>query len=185
MKRVHLTQPQKPHLYKKNMLFFIKGYFTIYNQVYLNLYLRLEALGCILPDMGANGQRLRPHKSIGPRFDAYLRDHHPNLRNEFIEVSFIDENGLLDSDGKGNYQYSNIVLPTYTNYFENVWLPENAVEYFEARHPNAIGYLPELITVSEDLPTTLNGSRFNAVRAAEAQHEAKIREVLRNRKETS
>ena len=123
-----ITAP-KPHVYVRNMKSIFKGHFTSYSQLYLNFYLKIEAMGYKIPEVGIDNQRLRPHRHLDATFLVTLNHYHPNLFNECIRVQFVDEEYC---DCETDRQYSNDLLLFFMRCYEH-WLEHKAKEYFQEK----------------------------------------------------
>lgn len=52
--------------YMENFDHVSKGYFSVINQLYINLYARLEHAGYQIPNKAIDGKKMRPDVSVGP-----------------------------------------------------------------------------------------------------------------------
>lgn len=144
-----ITTP-KPHVYVRNMRSIFKGHFTSYSQLYLNFYLKIEAMGYKIPEVGIDNQRIRPHKDLDASFLVNMIHYHRDLFNECIRVQFVDEEYWLCETDR---QYSNKLLPFFMQCYEH-WLKHKAKEYFREKDPNVLEYLPKLLLeYSDDNPS--------------------------------
>jgi hypothetical protein len=111
-------------------------YFSMLDELYLRLMAPLETMGYIIPD------DLMPDISMGKMFSGWLREkgyepsEFPTYKHEF-------------KDGKRRVVdarlYPNEILTDFRNYFQNIWLKEKAIKYFEKREPNILPFLEKLI----------------------------------------
>lgn len=132
-----LKSPELPyHLkrYMANMHNVPYGYFSMLNEVTLNLIGPLEQLGYTV-----SSSQL-PDGSLGKMFSQYLRgignpvDEYPKYPHSY-------------EDGRVFYvrAYPNDLLGTLREYFVEVWLKERAYNYFAERDPKALPYLQEFL----------------------------------------
>lgn len=107
-------------------------HFSMLNEIYLNLFAPLEENGIIPPD------KMMPDISTGRMFSDFLRqkgidpDRFPNYQHEFVDSSRSSVQARL---------YPIEHLADFRRYFNEVWLPERAQEYFKERFPRALPYL--------------------------------------------
>ncbi len=118
------------------------GYFSVIQEMYNTIYIRLEAEGYIMPDATLDGTELRPDVSIGRGFANYLRDYYPSLKTHFKTYKHHFLNGVI-VDAR---QYPDEHLVLFREYALNVWLPEKGMDYFKDRDPKALDYLPRLLS---------------------------------------
>ena len=106
------------------------------NEIYLNLVAVLEDNGVILPD------KMMPDISTGRMFSDFLRqkainpDSFPYYEHEFT-----------DGSGKPTVRarlYPIELLADFRKYFNEVWLPEKAQDYFRGRFPKALPFLSRI-----------------------------------------
>ena len=175
MNSVSVILPQEPHIYVRNMKWIMPDRFTVYQQLYLHLYLRCEALGNSIPNMGDRGRRLRPHKSVGHAFDKYLSQAHPDLHGEFIKVPFFEVDGSIDNDHNGDFQYANSLLLTFMHWFYHNWLPNQASSYFKNRNSTFLLYLSDLVMPAEEIYQ----QAISTSEIRKEQIQQKVNEVIR------
>ena len=101
----------------------------------INLIGPMEARGYVLPE------NMLPDISEGRMFCKFLRDEH-NLNTDALPTYRHDF-----EDGRVVYPkaYPNYLLPAFRAHFFEVWMPQKALTYFEAKDPLALEYLPYLL----------------------------------------
>lgn len=129
------------YLFYNNMKRLRKGCFVVGNELITRLYLRVQAEGYKIPNIGRNGSRIRPDISVAYHFHKYLLSHKIDVFNKFSKDFFTDVNG----EEFFVRHYSNELLPNFVAFFEKIWLVEHAEEYFRERDPNTMEYLKKLI----------------------------------------
>ncbi len=113
-------------------------YFSMLNEIYLNLFAPLEDAGVIPPD------KMMPDISTGRMFSDFLRKKgidpgsFPTYQHEFVDKSRMPVQARL---------YPIDLLPEFRRYFNEVWLPNRAEGYFETRFPKALPFLPGLVSL--------------------------------------
>ncbi len=111
-------------------------YFSMLNEIYLNLLAPLEDYGIIPPDS------MMPDISTGRMFSAFLRrrgispEQFPTYEHEFADSSRMPVQARL---------YPVEHLPDFRKYFHGVWLPERAEAYFADRLPQAVPVLGTIL----------------------------------------
>ncbi len=111
-------------------------HFSMLNEIYLNLLAPLEDSGIIPPDS------MMPDISTGRMFSDFLRrngidpDQFSYYMHEFADSSRTPVRARL---------YPVEYLPDFRKYFNDVWLPERALEYFKERLPKALPHLRRLL----------------------------------------
>jgi hypothetical protein len=118
-----------------------KGYFSVLSELFIRLYGRFEQEGYILPSRALNGKEMRPDISVANYFDEYLKEKHPEQRNNYKIYKHRLPNGR-EIEAR---QYPNKLLPIFIDFIDAVWLPNYAYNYFKNRDTNALVYLPKLI----------------------------------------
>ena len=103
-------------------------HFSMLNEIYLNLLAPLEDYGVIPPD------RMMPDISTGRMFSGFLRQRgiDPNAFPKYLHEFADDSRPTVEAR-----LYPIEYLPAFRRYFNEVWLPEKAEEYFAARFPKA------------------------------------------------
>lgn len=112
------------------------GHFSILTELTLCLIAPMEALGYRLPET------LWPDISSGKMFARFLRDEHGLDTDKLPTYLHVFEDGRQPVRAKA---YPDELLHHFRAHFRNVWLPERAAEYFSARDPVALQYLPRLL----------------------------------------
>lgn len=128
--------------YMENFDHVRKGYFSVINQLYIDLYARLEHAGYQIPNKAVDGKKMRPDVSVGKGFSAYLKAKYPDQADNYKYYSHSFPDIGLDFDAR---QYPNSMLPIFIEYVEDVWIPNYAHGYFKARDLKALDYLPKLL----------------------------------------
>ena len=111
-------------------------HFSMLNEIYLNLFATLEDYGVIPPD------KMMPDISTGRMFSGFLRskginpEQFPTYEHEFADESRPTVYARL---------YPIEYLPEFRRYFNEVWLPMRAEEYFSVRFPKALPFLPKIL----------------------------------------
>jgi len=118
-----------------------KGYFSVISELYIRLYGRFWGIGYEIPDKAFDGKEMRPDNSVGRLFAKYLRDHHPEISEDYKKYLHIFPNGF-EVDVR---QYRNNLLPLFIEYVDDHWMPNRAHGYFKTRDPLALDYLPKLL----------------------------------------
>lgn len=122
------------------------GYFSVINELVIRLWGRLEQAGHVMADKTINGTELRPDVSVGRGFSDWLKKNHPTVCNTFSY--YIHSTPQCDVDAR---QYPRTMLPLFLEYVDDVWIPEQAENYFNSRDPAALPYLQKLLP-SPDKP---------------------------------
>lgn len=117
------------------------GYFSVISELFIRLYGRMEQIGYVLPDKGAQGKEIRPDISVGRLFSDYLKRNHPELLEKRSYYSHL----LPDGKEVDAFQYPSDILPIFIDYVDRVWLFERAEGYLGDRDPKALEYLPKLL----------------------------------------
>ena len=122
-----------------------KGYFSVISELFVRLYGRFEHIGYQIPNKAFNGKEIRPDVSVGKFFAKYLREHHPELSNDYKMYNHKFQNGT-EVEAR---QYKNDLLPIFINFIDEKWMMNNAQNYFKERDPIALDYLPRLLGVGK------------------------------------
>lgn len=110
-------------------------HFSMLNELIFNLVAPMESDGYILPEV------MMPDISTGRMFCKWLRDQgyepddFPTYTHDFEDGRSIP----------GVKLYPNEVLAAFRKYFNETWLPEKSIPYFEPRDKEALKYLPKLL----------------------------------------
>ena len=85
---------------------------------------------------------IMPDISVGKMFSNYLKKVDSEHKDswEYYDHSFDD--GRPDQQAR---KYTIEALPLFRKYVIEVWIPENAQNYFKERDPVALDYLPKLL----------------------------------------
>ena len=118
-----------------------KGYFSVLSELFIRLYGRFEHEGYTLPSRALNGKEMRPDISVANYFDEYLKEKHPEKRDNYKIYKHRLPNGR-EIEAR---QYPNYLLPVFIDFIDAVWLPNYAYNYFKSRDVKALAYLPKLI----------------------------------------
>jgi prophage antirepressor-like protein len=142
-----IDRREVPNFYKRYQLNWQKishGYFSVINELVVVLGSELEKYGYIIPDKAIDGRGMYPDISVGKTFSQYLQKiKHPNADNfEHYDHEF--------SDGRQPCKarmYSLDLLPAFRRFVIEEWIPKYGENYFKARDPKALDYLPKLLPV--------------------------------------
>ncbi|MDQ1077980.1 KilA-N domain-containing protein [Pseudoroseomonas cervicalis] len=113
-----------------------RGHFSILNELATLLIAPMEMDGYTLPE------KLWPDISEGKMFARHMLDTH-GLKAEdcqMYEHTFIDGRRSVQARA-----YPDEFLGDFRNHFNQVWLPQRALQYFKERDPLAIPYLLKLL----------------------------------------
>ena len=131
--RVSGNMPSHVRRYVANMSRIPSDHFSMLNELVFSLVAPLEQQGYTLPD------RMMPDISTGRMFSDFLRRHDinvdafPTYRHEFT-----DESGRRDVSAR---LYPNKYLGAFRDFFNNEWLPRQALGYFKKKDPKALPFL--------------------------------------------
>jgi prophage antirepressor-like protein len=131
--------------YMENFDHVSKGYFSVINQLYIDLYARLEHAGYQIPNKAIDGKKMRPDVSVGKGFASYLDLKYPKLCDNYKYYSHTFSDIGRDFDAR---QYPNSMLHIFIEYIDDVWIPKYAMDYFKQRDLKALDYLPKLLRAS-------------------------------------
>ncbi|MBQ4819707.1 Bro-N domain-containing protein [Aquimarina sp. MMG016] len=118
------------------------GYFSVLSELFIRLYGRFEQKGYILPSKALDGKEMRPDISASFHFEKYLEERYPQYNKEYKTYPHRLPDGRIIEVK----QYHNHLLPVFIEFIDKQWLQKYAKEYFEKRDPNALQYLPKLIS---------------------------------------
>ena len=133
--KAHPWMPVHVQRYLKNSRKVPYGYFSMLNEIYLNLLAPLEEYGVVLPD------RMMPDISTGQMFSGFLRSkgiatgEFPSYDHEFVDSKRPTVQARL---------YPIEHLADFKRYFNEVWLPDRAPNYFAEREPKVLPYLSKI-----------------------------------------
>jgi len=137
----------KPHLTKciQRMLINVNGvnsgYFSVIQEMFQAIHLKLESLGYTIPDSALDGTELRPDVSVGLCFANFLKNYYPTLNTLHKKYTHYFLSGITVEAR----QYPDELLPLFREFANNVWIPGKAHNYFKDRDPKALDYLPKLL----------------------------------------
>lgn len=137
-----LERPDFIIRYMENFDHVSKGHFSVINQLYINLYARLEHAGYQIPNRSIDGKKMRPDVSVGLSFASYLKDKHPDLSENYTYYNHSFSDIGKDFDAR---QYPNSMLHIFIAFIDDVWIPNHAQQYFKKRDLKALDYLPKLL----------------------------------------
>ena len=128
--------PEHVRRFLKNRAKIPHTHFSMLNEIYLNLFATLEDYGVIPPD------KIMPDISTGLMFSGFLRRQGINP-NDFptYQHEFADDSGRPDVPAR---LYPIDLLPAFRRYFNEVWLPTRAADYFADKFPKALPFLPSI-----------------------------------------
>lgn len=112
-------------------------HFSILNEMIFGLIAPLESEGYTLPE------KLMPDISEGKMFCKWLREGKGIEPNNFPTYKHIFEDGRI-VDAK---LYPNELLAEFRLHFNEVWIPQRAVTYFQERDIKALPYLPKALGI--------------------------------------
>jgi len=119
-------------------------HFSVINELTVRLWGRLELLGHTMADKAPDGKQIRPDNSVGKMFASYLREHHPQIANNFGYY----QHATPEWEGAAR-EYPNEILPIFIKFVDEVWIPNHSAAYFNRRDPAALPYLPRLLPASK------------------------------------
>jgi len=140
-----LERPDFIIRYMENFDHVSKGHFSVINQLYINLYARLEHAWYQIPNKAIDGKKMRPDVSVGKGFACYLKEKYPELADNYKYYSHTFSDINMDFDAR---QYPNSMLHIFIEYVDDVWIPKYAQAYFKQRDLKALDYLPKLLRAS-------------------------------------
>lgn len=129
--------------YKDNYHKLPKNYFSVISEMYARLYMELEKVGYSIPDKSENGTQMMPDISVGRGFAAFLKRN----KSEFYNTAKTYRHTFPDGREVDANMYHIDALPMFIRYINEDWIPNRATEYFKARDPIALDYLPKLLGV--------------------------------------
>lgn len=112
-------------------------HFSILNEIIFGLIAPLESEGYTLPE------KLMPDISEGRMFCKWLREEKKADPNNFPTYKHTFEDGRI-VDAK---LYPNELLAEFRSHFNNVWIPQRAVTYFQEKDIKALPYLPKALGI--------------------------------------
>lgn len=129
--------------YKENYHKLPRDYFSVISEMYARLYMELEKVGYVIPDMGEHGKQMMPDISVGRGFANFLKRH----KSEFYNTAKTYRHTFPDGREVDANMYHIDALPMFIRYINEEWIPNHAMEYFKKRDPVALDYLPKLLGV--------------------------------------
>ena len=140
--KTHPYMPVHVQRFLKNRAKIPHTHFSMLNEIYLNLFAVLEDYGVIPPD------KIMPDISTGRMFSGFLRSKGIDP-NQFPEYEHEFANDLRRSVRARLYPIEH--LADFRHYFNEVWLPKHAKEYFADRFPKALPHLPKLSALPDPM----------------------------------
>ena len=137
---VRSFMPLHVRRFLKNRSKILHTHFSMLNEIYLNLVAPLEDCGIILPE------RMTPDISTGRMFSDFLRkkgidpEQFPSYDHEFLD-------GTRPTVVARLYPIEHLVA--FRKYFNEVWLPQKAKNYFGERFPKALPFLPQILPLPD------------------------------------
>lgn len=129
------TLPYHVERYMANRSEIPHTHFSMLNEMMFGFVGQMEKDGYTLPE------RLVPDISMGRMFCKWLReekgidtDDLPTYKHKYQDGRVVDAK-----------LYPNSVLADFRQHFHEVWLPKNAVKYFESKDPKALPFLQKLL----------------------------------------
>ncbi|EKT3967386.1 Bro-N domain-containing protein [Flavobacterium psychrophilum] len=141
-----IDRAQVPNFYKRYLgnihKIELHKYFSVVSELFTILYSELENVGYTIPNKADDGKMIMPDISVGKMFSNYLKKVDSVHKDswEYYDHSFDD--GRPDQPAR---KYTIEALPLFRKYVIEVWIPENAQNYFKERDPLALDYLPKLL----------------------------------------
>lgn len=141
-----IDRAQVPNFYKRYLgnihKIELHKYFSVVSELFTILYSELENVGYTIPNKADDGKMIMPDISVGRMFSNYLKKVDSAHKDswEYYDHSFDD--GRPDQPAR---KYTIEALPLFRKYVIEVWIPENAQNYFKERDPLALDYLPKLL----------------------------------------
>ena len=141
-----IDRTQVPNFYKRYLgnihKIELHKYFSVVSELFTILYSELENVGYTIPNKAEDGKMIMPDISVGKMFSNYLKKVDSEHKDswEYYDHSFDD--GRPDQQAR---KYTIEALPLFRKYVIEVWIPENAQNYFKERDPVAFDYLPKLL----------------------------------------
>ncbi|ELY2010912.1 Bro-N domain-containing protein [Flavobacterium psychrophilum] len=141
-----IDRAQVPNFYKRYLgnihKIELHKYFSVVSELFTILYSELENVGYTIPNKADDGKMIMPDISVGRMFSNYLKKVDSVHKDswEYYDHSFDD--GRPDQPAR---KYTIEALPLFRKYVIEVWIPENAQNYFKERDPLALDYLPKLL----------------------------------------
>lgn len=118
-----------------------KGYFSVLGELQVRLYGEFEFAGHIIEEYAPDGRELRPDISAGMLFSKYLREFHPDIRDDFTYYNHV----LPDGSTVPARQYPNTPFAGIFCNFTDYWMEHYAGKYFKSRDKVAYTMLPKLL----------------------------------------
>ena len=118
-------------------------HFSGISEMFARLHIAFEREGYIIPDKGIDGKQMMPDISVGKGFAKFLREN----GSEFFDTHKTYKHTFPDSRADVDANMYHIdALPMFIRYINEVWIPQNATQYFKQRDPVALDYLPKLLS---------------------------------------
>jgi len=127
--------------YKDNYHKLPSDYFSVISEMFARLHIELEKAWYQIPDKAMDGKQLMPDISVWKWFAKFLKENVP----EFYDSHKTYLHTFPDWREFEANMYHIDVLPSFIRYVNEVWIPQNSVNYFKTRDPVALDYLPKLI----------------------------------------
>jgi hypothetical protein len=116
-------------------------HFSMLNELLLGLVAPFEREGYVLPE------GLTPDISMGKMFCRWLREEKGMDTDTFPTYEHVFENGRTVQAKL----YPLSLLEDFRKHFYRTWLPLRAADYFHARDPEALNYLPRVLEAQRKL----------------------------------
>lgn len=127
--------------YKDNYHKIPKTHFSVISEMFARMYIELEKVGYVIPDRGQDGKKLVPDISVGLGFAKFLKKNNSDFYGTALKYKHEYPDGrIVDAN-----MYHIDALPMFIRYINEVWIPQNAENYFKSRDPLALDYLPKLL----------------------------------------
>lgn len=140
-----IDRTQAPNFYiryKDNLHKIDRNHFSVISELFVTLNAELEKLGYQIPDVGENGKGIYPDISVGRMFSDYLKRTDSPFRENFKTYKHSFPDNRADVEAR---MYPIEALPIFRKFVFEKWVPERSQDYFKARDPLALDYLPKLL----------------------------------------
>jgi prophage antirepressor-like protein len=129
------------------------NYFSVINELAVRLWGRFEHLGHIMADTAKDGRELRPDISVGRGFSDWLKAKHPDVADTY--AMYLHWTAAKEIEAR---QYPMTMMALFHDYLDNVWIPNNAEDYFNRRDPAALPHIGHLLPTSRPAPRFPRGA---------------------------
>lgn len=140
-----IDRTQAPNFYLRYQSNFHKidrNYFSVISELFVTLNAELEKVGYQIPNKGEDGKGMYPDISVGRMFADYLKKKDSEFCKTFKTYKHSFDDDRPDVDAR---MYPLEALSVFRKFVYEVWIPQNAQNYFKSRDPLALDYLPKLL----------------------------------------